>query len=97
MKAFTKDEVLEINQVLDTMTLAIYNQEDDFTKRSAVAALIDSIKGSVYDAEHYDLPLWMTEGILYTLVIMYTGLNEYKSKITDIIWDAYFRNVKESV
>lgn len=97
MKAFTKDEVLAINQVLDTMTIAIYKQEDDSTKCSAVAALIDTIRGSVYDAEHYDLPLWMAEGILYTLVMMYTGLNKYKSEITDIIWDAYFRNVKESV
>ena len=97
MKAFTKDECINMNKILDEIKLTIYTQESDTVKRSGVNALIDGIKSDMFDAEIYDLPMLITEGQLYALTMLYLGIGKYRTQISDIIWDAYFRNVKESV
>ena len=96
MKAFTKDEYIKLKNLLGEIELTIYVQEADSCKRHAVDALIEGIKSDMFDAEIYDLPMLMTEGQLYTLAMLYTGIAKFRSQISDIIWDAYFRYDKES-
>ena len=96
MKAFTKEECMNLHRILDEIRLTIYTQESDDIKRSAVNALIDGIKSEVFDAEIYDLPMLITEGQLYALTMLYLGIGKYRSQISDIIWDAYFRHEIEN-
>lgn len=96
MKAFTKDEYQLISKNLDYMAADIAEQEKDCIKLSAVRAILDEIKTDVYNAEVYDLPMLITEGQLYALTMLYTSINKYRGKISDILWDAYFRNDEEN-
>ena len=95
MKAFTKDEYQLISKNLDYMFADIAEQESDFIKRSAVRAILDEIKTDVYDAEVYDFPMLIIDAQLHVLTMLYTGINKYRGKISDEIWNAFFRHTRD--